>query len=325
MLPNMLPEDRRVWRFIGVVALLVALGIPLSMTLGVQYDYTLTNVALGGALLGVLCGMTGTFAMLRGQSLIGDALSHAALPGVALAFLLVGREPFALLVGAAATGWLGAQLVGTLTNTTRLKQDAAMGIVLASFFAIGVALLSYIQGRADASQAGLDKFIFGQAAAIVQRDVLTLGAACLLVGATLFAFWKEFKLLTFDPDFARANGYPTRRLNLILSSLIVAVIVLGLQLAGVILMVGLLIAPAAAARQWTRRLEQMIVLAAILGAFAGGSGAVLSAVERGLPTGPMMIVVACGIVLIALLFAPERGVLWQLWQRRTAHQLTKEG
>ncbi len=325
MLPNMLPEDRRVWRFIGVAALLVALGIPLSVALGVQYDYTLTNVALGGALLGVLCGMTGTFAMLRGQSLIGDALSHAALPGVALAFLLVGREPFALLVGAAATGWLGAQLVSTLTNTTRLKQDAAMGIVLASFFAIGVALLSYIQGRADASQAGLDKFIFGQAAAIVQRDVLTLGAACLLVGATLFAFWKEFKLLTFDPDFARANGYPTRRLNLILSSLIVAVIVLGLQLAGVILMVGLLIAPAAAARQWTRRLEQMIVLAAILGAFAGGSGAVLSAVERGLPTGPMMIVVACGIVLIALLFAPERGVLWQLWQRRTAHQLTKEG
>lgn len=325
MLPNMLPEDRRVWRFIGLVALLVALGVPLSILLGVQYDYTLTNVALGGALLGVLCGMAGSFAMLRGQSLIGDTLSHAALPGVALAFLLVGREPFALLVGAAATGWLGAQLVGTLTSTTRLKQDAAMGIVLASFFAVGVALLSYLQGRADASQAGLDKFIFGQAAAIVQRDVLMLGAACLLVGATLFAFWKEFKLLTFDPDFARANGYPTRRLNVILSSLIVAVIVLGLQLAGVILMVGLLIAPAAAARQWTRRLEQMIVLAAILGAFAGGSGAVLSAVERGLPTGPLMIVVACSIVLIALLFAPERGVLWQLWQQRTTHQLTKEG
>jgi manganese/zinc/iron transport system permease protein len=307
----MLPEDRRVWRFIGAVALCMALGVPLSMALGVQYDYTLTNVALGGTLLGALCGMAGTFAVLRGQSLIGDTLSHAALPGVALAFLLFGREPLALLLGAAATGGLGVLLVNWLSGTTRLKQDAAMGIVLAAFFAIGVALLSYIQGRADASQAGLDKFIFGQAAAIIARDVVILGAACLLIGALLLAFWKEFKLLTFDSDFAHANGFPTGRLNGLLSALIVIVCVLGLQLAGVILMVGLLIAPAAAARQWTRRLEQMIVLAMLFGAFSGGSGAVLSALERGLPTGPLMIVVACSLVLIALLFAPQRGVLWQ--------------
>jgi len=307
----MLPEDRRVWRFIGAVALCMALGVPLSMALGVQYDYTLTNVALGGTLLGALCGMAGTFAVLRGQSLIGDTLSHAALPGVALAFLVFGREPLALLLGAAATGSLGVLLVNWLSSTTRLKQDAAMGIVLAAFFAIGVALLSYIQGRADASQAGLDKFIFGQAAAIIARDVAILGAACLAIGALLLAFWKEFKLLTFDSDFARVNGLPTGWLNGLLSALIVIVCVLGLQLAGVILMVGLLIAPAVAARQWTRRLEQMIVLAMLFGAFSGGSGAVLSALERGLPTGPLMIMVACSLVLIALLFAPQRGVLWQ--------------
>lgn len=311
----MSPEDRRVWRFIGAVALGMALSVPLSMMLGVQYDYTLTNVALGGALLGVLCGMVGTFAVLRRQSLIGDTLSHAALPGVALAFLLFGREPTALLLGAAVTGGLGVLLVNWLVSTTRLKQDAAMAIVLAAFFAIGIALLSYIQGRADASQAGLDKFIFGQAAAIIERDVMLLGVACLASGIVLLSFWRAFKLLTFDPDFAHASGLPTGRLNNLLSALIVIVCVLGLQLAGVILMVGLLIAPAVAARQWTRRLEQMIVLAMLFGAFSGGSGAVLSALERGLPTGPLMIVVACSLVLIALLCAPQRGVLWQLWQR----------
>ncbi len=314
----MLPEDRRVWQRIGGLALLMALGLPLSVALGVQYDYTLTNVVLGGALLGILCGMAGTFAVLRRQSLIGDTLSHAALPGVVIAFLLFGRESLVLLLGAALSGGLGVLMVNWLVSTTRLKQDGAMGIVLAAFFAIGVALLSYIQGRSGASQAGLDKFIFGQAAAMVERDVAILGVACLLIGGLLYAFWKEFKLLTFDPDFARAVGLPMARLNGLLSSLIVVAIVLGLQLAGAILMVGLLIAPAAAARQWTRRLEQMIVLAMLFGAFSGGAGAVLSAVERGLPTGPMMIVVACSLTLVSVLFAPQRGVLWQL--RRQPHR-----
>ncbi|MCS6872404.1 MAG: metal ABC transporter permease [Anaerolineae bacterium] len=290
--------------------------MPLSMALGVQYDYTLTNVALGGALLGILCGMTGTFAVLRRQSLIGDTLSHAALPGVVIAFMIFGRESAALLLGAALIGGLGVLMVNWLVSTTRLKQDAAMGVVLSAFFAVGVALLSYVQGRVGASQAGLEKFIFGQAAAIIERDVLVLSAACLLVGALLYAFWKEFKLLTFDPDFARATGLPIARLNAQLSGMIVVAIVLGLQLAGAILMVGLLIAPPVAARQWTRRLEQMIVLAMLFGAFSGGAGAVLSALERGLPTGPLIIVVACGIVLVSLLLAPQRGILWQLQRQR---------
>jgi manganese/zinc/iron transport system permease protein len=299
----------------------MALGVPLSMALGVSYDYTLANVALGGTLLGILCGMVGTFAVLRRQSLIGDTLSHAALPGVVIAFLLFGREPSALLLGAAMTGGLGVLLVNWLVSTTRLKQDAAMGIVLTAFFAIGVALLSYIQGRAGASQAGLERFIFGQAAAMVERDVLMLGAACAVVGTALLAFWKELKLLSFDPDFARANGLPTARLSALLSALKVTVIVLGLQLAGVILMVGLLIAPAVAARQWTRRLEQMIVLAMLFGAFSGGSGAVLSALEGGLPTGPLMIAVAFSLVMLALALAPERGVLWQLWRRQLRREV----
>lgn len=318
MLKEMLPEDRRVWRGIILLALAMIAAVPISALAGVNYDYTLTNVALGGALLGILSGAVGTFAVLREQSLLGDALSHAALPGVAIAFLVAGREVGALLIGAALAGWFGAWMVNMLTQTTRIKQDAALGIVLSAFFGIGLALLSYIQGRNDASQAGLDKFIFGQAAAIVSSDVTILAVACVIVVASLTAFWKELKLYTFDPDFARANGYPVRRLNLLLTVLMVGVIILGLQLAGVILMVGLLIAPAAAARQWTRRLEQMVALAALLGALAGSFGAVSSTLDRGLPTGPSIIVYAFVIVIISLLFAPERGLIAASQQRRRA-------
>ncbi|MYI40986.1 MAG: metal ABC transporter permease, partial [Chloroflexi bacterium] len=205
---------------------------------------------------------------------------------------------------------------------TRIKQDAALGIVLVSFFAAGIALLTTIQSLPDASQAGLDSFIFGQAAAIIESDIALLGGIGLLVMVLLALFWKEFKLLTFDADFARADGLRSGLLDALLSTLVVITIVLGLQLAGVILMVGLLIAPAIAARQWTHSLEQMVLLAAALGAFAGGSGAVISALDSDIPTGPMIIVVAFALVLLSITLAPGRGLLWnQLRQRKNRRQL----
>lgn len=287
-----------------------------STALGVRYNYTLRTVALGGAVLGTVTGVLGSFAVLRRQSLLGDALSHAALPGVAIAFLLAGRELRILLLGAGIAGWLGARFIGLITHTTRIKQDAAMGIVLVSWFAFGIALLAYIQGRADASQAGLDTFIFGQAAAIVERDVALITGVGLVAFVVLAAFWKEFKLITFDTGFAAANGFATRWLEGLLTTLIVVAIVLGLQLAGVILMVGLLIAPGVAARQWTHQLERMVVLAGVFGAFSGATGAIISAVDVNIPTGPMIIVVATAIVLVSMLFAPERGLLWTWQQQR---------
>ncbi len=310
-------EDRRVWILIGAIALASVLFVPVSQVLlGVTYTYTLRVVALGGALLGIVSGVLGSFAVLRRQSLMGDALSHAALPGVAIAFLLVGRELSFLLIGAGIASWLGVHFIRMITGTTRIKQDTAMGIVLAAWFAAGIALLAYIQSRADASQAGLDSFIFGQAAAIVQKDIVLIsvvGTASLLV---LALFWKEFKLITFDPEFAHANGFRTTILNMMLSTLIVVAIVLGLQLAGVILMVGMLIAPGIAARQWTNKLDQMVILAAVFGAFAGGTGAILSAVQANLPTGPMIIVVAFGLVLLSILLAPGRGLIWSILRSR---------
>ena len=308
---------RRGWLPVIALLTLSLLLIPLAVGPGgVKVDYTLVTVAAGGAVLGVVCGVLGSFAVLRQQSLLGDALSHAALPGVALAFLLAGRELGWLLLGAGIASWLGVLLINGLVRSTRLKQDAAMGIVLTAFFALGITLLTYIQSRNDASQAGLDQFIFGQAAAIRRQDVMLISAVGLAAFAILVALWKEFKLITFDPDFAHANGFRLRLLDVLLSTLIVVAIVLGLQLAGVILMVGLLIAPAVAARQWTQQLGQMLTLAGIFGGIAGAGGAVLSGLQQGLPTGPLIIVAASAIVLVSITLAPQRGLLWRAWQNR---------
>ena len=313
-------EGKRVWLIIAVFALLSLLLVPLSQLMfDLRFTYTVRVVALGGAILGLLSGVVGAFAVLRQESLLGDALSHAALPGVAVAFLLAGRELSWLLVGAGIASWLGLRFVSALLHTTRIKQDTAMGIVLAAWFAAGIALLTYIQSLPDASQAGLDSFIFGQAAAIVVDDVILVsrvGALILLVVALL---WKEFKLVTFDAEFAGANGLRVGAINAILSTLIVVAIVLGLQLAGVILMVGMLIAPGIAARQWTRELDQMVILAGVFGAFAGGVGAVISALDSDIPTGPMIIVVAFALVLLSIALAPGRGLV----QRQLRHRANR--
>ncbi|MCY4071598.1 MAG: metal ABC transporter permease [Chloroflexi bacterium] len=316
-LKSMSAEDKRVWLAIAGIVVLGICFLPIGQWLfGIRYTYTVRVVALGGSILGVISGALGCFAVLRRESLMGDALSHAALPGVAVAFLLAGRDLGVLLIGAGIASWIALRFISALLGTTRLKQDAAMGIVLASWFAGGIALLAYIQSIPDASQAGLDRFIFGQAAAIIESDVLLISGVGAAVLLTLALFWKEFKLVTFDMGFAGANGFQVGLINTLLSTLIVIAIVLGLQLAGVILMVGMLIAPGIAARQWTQKLNHMVILAAVFGAFAGGVGAVISAIDADIPTGPMIIVVAFSLVLASITLAPGRGLLWSSWRRR---------
>jgi len=286
-------------------------------------DHTFRTVALGSAALGITSGALGTFAVLRRQSLLGDAISHAALPGVALAFLLTGsKAPLTLVVGAALAGFVGTLLVIALVRTTRIKYDSALGIVLSVFFGFGLVLLTLIQRRPAASQAGLDRFLFGQAAALLQSDLVTmalLGGAAL---ALMLLAWKELKLLAFDPDFGHSLGFPMRALDVLLTGLLVVAIVIGLQTVGVVLMAAMVIAPAAAARQWTDRLGGVAGLAALFGASAGVSGAVLSSETERLPTGPTIVLCATALVLISLLGAPRRGLLWrELRARRDRRRL----
>jgi manganese/zinc/iron transport system permease protein len=274
-------------------------------------DYTLQVVALGAAILGIVSGALGCFAVLRKQSLIGDAISHAALPGIVLAFMIFrSKAPLLLMLGAILAGWAGTAVVMGVVRNTRIKQDSALGFVLSVFFGFGLVLLTFVQKMPDARQAGLDRFLFGQAATMLEGDVITMaalgGVALLLMGL----FWKELKLLSFDVEFGASLGFPMRALDILLTSLLVVAIVIGLQSVGVVLMSAMLVAPAAAARQWTDRLSWMVLLSAVFGALSGVVGALVSSLIPRLSTGPTIVLSVSLIVLVSLFAAPKRGLLW---------------
>lgn len=287
-------------------------------------DHTIQNVAIGAAILGMISGVLGSFAVLRQQSLLGDTLAHAALPGVCLGFLIAGgRELPFILGGALFTAVLAALLMLALTRYSRLKTDAGLGIALSVFFALGVVLLTYIQGTANASQGGLDSFLFGQAAAILRSDLWVMGGITALSLGLIAFFWKEFKLVTFDPIFAKTLGLPVGLLETTLTLTIAFAVVVGLQMVGVVLMAAMVIAPAVAARQWVKSLEHMVLLAAVFGMLAGLAGAMISVAGRGLATGPLIVLAITALVILSILVAPERGVLWEELKRwRDRRELT---
>lgn len=279
-------------------------------------DYTVRTISLGTAIMGIACGILGSFAVLRKQSLLGDAISHASLPGIALAFLLTGsKEPLVLFMGALASGLISTLWIMGITSKTHLKHDTALGIVLSVFFGFGMLLLTHIQKLPDANQAGLDKFLFGQAATLIVKDVYLLAVAGGISLTAVLVFYKEFKILTFDPQFAKTIGFNILFLDILLTSLIVVAIIIGLQTVGVVLMSAMLLAPAAAARQWTNRLGMMIVLSALFGAFSGLAGTAVSASMANLSTGPVIVLIAAVLVLISFLFAPDRGLLVKVFRR----------
>lgn len=275
-------------------------------------DYTLRTITLGTAILGAICGMLGSFAVLRKQSLLGDAISHAALPGIALAFIITGvKDQRILLLGALISGLLGTFWIRGIVRRTRLKGDTALGLILSLFFGFGMLLLTYIQKLPNANQAGLDKYLFGQAATLVESDVWMMAAATGVSLFVLLLFWKELKLLLFDADYTKTLGFNTRFLDMLITSFIVIAIVLGLQTVGVVLMSAMLLAPAAAARQWTNNLSTMILLASLFGAMAGVCGTAISASYDNLSTGPVIVLVAAFFVLVSFIFSPGRGLLFR--------------
>ncbi len=276
-------------------------------------NYTVRVVMCGAMILGITAGTLGSFALLRKQSLLGDAISHASLPGVCLAFLLTqSKSPLVLLLGAGISGWIGTLVISLVTENSRIKKDTALGIVLSVFFGFGLVLLTIVQKLPTATKAGLDKFLFGNAATLLREDVWTMGILSGIIFILLLAYWKEFKLIVFDKDYAKSMGLNVVFLDLLLNTLIVIAIVIGLQTVGVILMSAMLVAPAAAARQWTDRLGIMVVLSSLFGAISGVAGSITSSLMLKLPTGPTIVVYLSMFVIISLLFAPHRGMLWDV-------------
>jgi manganese/zinc/iron transport system permease protein len=292
----------------------------------VELSHTAWNVLLGATMLGALGGTLGSFALLRRQSLLGDALAHAALPGVCIAFLLTGsKSPLPLFLGALVAGLIGSLLILATVRWSRIKEDSAIGIVLSVFFGFGIVLLTYIQKLPTGNQSGLDKYLFGQAATLVKEDLQVMAVLGAIVLTAVIFFYKELKLLSFDPGFGASLGLPMRRLEVLLTLLLVVVVVVGLQTVGVVLIVATLITPAAAARQWTDRLGGMVILSAGIGAVAGVIGSIASASVPRLPTGPVIVLVSSGVLILSLLFAPRRGLLRAfLRERQVAHRIRRE-
>ena len=275
-------------------------------------DYTLRIVSIGSILLGIISGTLGTYAVLRKQSLIGDMVSHAALPGIGLSFLIIGSKNTEwLLLGAFIAAWIATIIVNTSYRNSRIKYDSALGMILAVFFGFGLVLLSYIQKIPNANQAGLENFLFGQASTLLERDIILMAIIAVFTIISVILFWKEFKLLSFDSDFADIIGFSTDKLDLILTTLIVIAVVVGLQSVGVVLMSAMLIAPAVASRQWTDKLSIMIILSSTFGALSGVIGTIISSSIPKMPTGPIIVMVVTIIAFISMLFAPKRGLIWR--------------
>lgn len=279
-------------------------------------DYTFHIVALGCALFGIISGTIGCFAVLRRQSLLGDGISHAAHPGIIIAFMLTGnKNTEVLLLGALITGLLSVFIINNIIKHTRVKFDSALALVLSVFFGLGMTLLTYSQKIPNANQAGLTRFIYGQASTLLLRDIVIIAVSGSVMLCTVILFWKEFKLLSFDSEFAESLGLKTDRIKALLSILTVITIIIGLQTVGAVLMSAMLISPAVAARQWTGRLSTMVILAAVFGAFSGALGAAFSIVTPGIPTGPSIVICISAISIISILFAPNRGVIAKVLRR----------
>ena len=268
-------------------------------------------------MLGTAAGLAGCFAYWKRQSLMSDALAHAALPGVVIGFAILGFKSLpVMLLGAAASALVGALAVSWIRSSSRVKEDAAMGIILSVFFGLGIMLLAIVNRLPGGGQSGLDSFIFGQAAAMVRQDMRTMTAVAAVVLLVVLISFKEWKLYLFDPAFARGIGLSGRLMEAAYLTLLVVIIVIGIQAVGVILMAALLIIPAVSARYWTNAFGTMLALSALFGGGAGVAGTYVSTLGDGWPTGPFIVIAAAGIFLLSLVFGTRKGLFVKAMQRR---------
>ena len=278
-------------------------------------------VTIGTMMIGLSAAVVGSFAFLRKRALVGDAIAHAILPGIALAFMFTqSKNPFILMGGALLAGWAAMLLIEGITRNSKIKPDTSIGLVLSVFFGFGILLITAIQHSGAGNQAGLDQFLFGKAAAMRRSDLTAYIAVALVLLLTVMLFYKEFKLISFNPDFASVRGLPVGILQFVLSSVTVLAIATGIQAVGVVLMAALLITPPAAARAWTEKLWVMLIIAGVLGALSGFVGSYISFTAPGMPTGPWIVMSLAGMALLSLFFAPERGVIARIRRQQANKQ-----
>lgn len=290
-----------------------------------QLGYNATLVTLGAALLGIAAGVAGTFLFLRKRALVSDAISHATLPGIGLAFIVSvalgtdGRGLGVLMLGAALSAGLGLLWVSHLSRRTRLGEDAAIGAVLSVFFGFGVVLLTVIQSMTSGQQAGLEGFLLGSTAGMLRSEAWLLAVCAALVLGLVILLRRPMTMSAFDPGYAETRGLDVGRLDLAMMGLVLAVTVVGLKIVGLILIVALLIIPPVAARFWTDRVDRLLVLSGLIGGLSGYGGAAVSATAPNLPTGPLIVLICFGMFLVSLLASPVRGVAAQ-WLRHRQYQ-----
>ena len=279
-------------------------------------------VTVGAILLTASSAVVGTFTFLKKKALVGDAVAHAVLPGVCLAFLLSGnKNPFLLIIGAFFTGWLSLVIIDNITGKSKIKEDSAIALVLSVFYGVGIVILTYIQHTGNAAQSGLSSFLFGNAAALVGDDLLVFSIIAGVLIITVSLFFKELKLIAFDANYAQALGVPVKKIDLLLTSLTVLAVVTGIQAVGVVLMAAMLITPAAAARFWTNNVFKMTLIAAAMGAFSGLAGAFVSYTAPSMPTGPWIVMIISAVALISFFIAPRKGIISRSVQQRRLQQL----
>ncbi len=280
-------------------------------------DYTLRNVTLGAVMLGAFSGILGTFPVLRRQGLTGDAMAHATLPGVCVAFLVTQTKSYpVLMVGAVLAALVSLALVQWIQSVPRVDPGSALGWGLSTAFGLGVVLLGVVQSTPNAGQAGLEKFLMGQASAITSEQVAVIGTVGGLSVLIVTMVAPRLTLATFDPTFAQTQGLRLSYWSGLLNALMIGAIAVGIGTVGVILMSAMLIAPSAAARQWTHRLGPLLVLAGLFGAVGGLFGALSSMWVPRAPTGPAIVLSLSAVAVVSVVFGRDRGLFWS-WRRRT--------
>jgi manganese/zinc/iron transport system permease protein len=273
-------------------------------------------------IFGIAAGTMGCLAYWKRQSLMSDALAHAALPGVVIAFLLLGEKNlFVMIIGASISALIGASFIQWIRSSTRISADTAMGMVLSIFFGLGIMLLTVVNRTSGGNQSGLDSFIFGQAASMVRSDVTTMLILALAVILIVFIAFKEWKIYLFDPEFAKGLGLSLKWMNGLYTTILVTTIVIGIQAVGVILIAALLIIPSVSARYWTQSFQRMIIISALFGGAAGALGTFISALGRGWPTGPFIVIVASALFFLSLFFGKEKGILVKYLQLKMQKRL----